>query len=1113
MFDTNIEKKTESSNVNSVGRDSANTDENDGKYVKNKVGFREIKEIEDMCISTTKKDLEFAYTNKEYGHYTGETGKENRRKWQGLVIRCYSYVNNFIFKLGNMDESGNLRDDTLVETRVYPDRLVRIYRVHNGATQISEEIFIPDGLDVLLIRYTTTWSGTAYFYPHFDIRPHYWDKPSREYFYHWNTSTKALIASHADAPGFVALKSSISGNFEETNFALWDGFIQKNYPKDSERGDSGLGESFQPGAIVVSLSNGQSATFVFSVSNTEVDAVSNATYALEHYYDLLAKKRERISKVLELVSEDKGNFSTSDIEFNKAFKWALVSMDSLILNAFGKGIAAGLHWFADYWGRDMFISFPGAVLVTGKYDDAKEILSTACKIQDKNSSSPTYGRIPNRITLGETIYNTADATPWFIREFYEYVRYTGDVEFARDNFDTLKIAISGEKRRMDIYNFSIHGDQETWMDGIRDGAVCSPRGNRGVEIQALWYNALVCAAKIANLIGNRTESEEWMRIAEKLKDNFNSQFWNGDDNSLYDHINANGTKDCEKRPNEIFAVSLPFKDNFEYGLLCEEREFSVVKDVIKYCVVPWGVRSLSNQTKGFFNEYLDKNLCNAYACNGYVYYHPYHDYGTHTGLDHHDWSYHNGDVWHWLSGPVISSMTNYGLEDDAYNLTKTLTHHLLEGLTLGSLCEIMDGDSSGNIYGWDKGAISQAWSLAEYIRVFYQSYLGVMPDLMNGSIVFEPALPEHLGNVTATQYLGEGGKGVLKIKVNKERNNMSLSTNGIKDDLNVTIKARIPCSLKNESIDKLRVKINGENVTFEVKNRVFGRVLEIKSVLSDSKPIQLEIYRVGEEQLNDGIKDNPPVLKENVENTYTIRGGFKNYLDLKDKFYDADGDRMNFSILYTTNLSFYLHEGILEYWADANVTLVGEILINCSSNVSYTHWHVVVYSYANRAPKISYIVPIDGDRYEDGDSVFFMCSVLDPDGDSYSVSWYRYENGRKFAFGDDCSFTKSVGVGKYSLEIVAEDELGAFSYGNTTFEVVSKNAKEDLQSYSQYGYVLVFLVTLVICGIFGCYFILRRLRTRRQKGQQPRSQEGKEGNQGLEVAQAAHGLETKQKRN
>lgn len=1028
--------------------------------------------IDELCINTTKKDLEFAYTNKEYGHYTGETGKENRRKWQGLVIRCTSYVNNFIFKLGNADETGNLRDDALIETAVYPDRLVRTYRVHNGATQITEEIFMPDGLDVLIVRYSTSWSGTAYFYPHFDIRPHYWDKPSHSYSYHWNSSSSAIFASHADSPGCVVLKCGSSATFEETNFGVWDGFISKTYPKDSERGDSGIGEAFQPGALVVSISSNVPVTFAFSVANDETNAISNASYALANADALRSSKRARLTSLLDMVSEDNGNFSTDDAQFNKALKWALVSMDSLIMNAFGKGIAAGLHWFAEYWGRDMFISFPGAVLVTGKYDDAKAILSTACRIQDTNPSSPTYGRIPNRLNLGETVFNTADGTPWFIREFYEYVRYTGDVQFAKDNFATIKTAIAGEKVRMDAFGFSKHGDQDTWMDGIRNGDICSPRGDRAVEIQALWYAALCASSRIAEMLGNVSESAEWAAMAAQLKTSFNSQFWNALDDSLFDHINANNTKDIEKRPNEALAVSVPFEP-----LLSDDRELDVVLDVAKYCVVPWGVRSLSNQTHGFYNEYLDVGLCNAYACNGIVYYHPYHDYGTHDGLDHHDWSYHNGDVWHWLSGPVITSMAKHGMQDDAYNLTSTLTHHLLEGLTLGSLCEIMDGDSSGNIYGWDKGTISQAWSLAEYIRTFYQSYLGITPDLTNNSLVFEPALPNRLGNVTATMRLGNG---TLKAHVSSDGTNMTLSTKGISESnkMNVTVKARIPPSLANVSSAELRVKVNGVNASFELHNRTFGRVAHVTGILYDDSQMNVVIYRNAtseqnqtQNQTNPPAYDRPPVAKFPQGQRYDVRAGMSNFISLNDKFEDPDLDALNFSVLHATNVTFVLHlNGTLEYCMENATT--GELVINCSSNVSFVHWRVIINAQANRPPKLSSVVPLPGDKYDEGKDIIFMCVASDPDGDQVNVSWFALDGAVHTPIGNGTSFSARLAKGTYQVTIVATDRLGATTSASTSFEVISKQTNEhNSASYNAiFGMTIAFVVIVAICACAFYFF-------------------------------------------
>jgi predicted glycogen debranching enzyme len=36
-------------------------------------------------------------------------------------------------------------------------------------------------------------------------------------------------------------------------------------------------------------------------------------------------------------------------------------------------VMAGYHWFGS-WGRDAFVSLPGLLLVTGRYEDAKKVL-------------------------------------------------------------------------------------------------------------------------------------------------------------------------------------------------------------------------------------------------------------------------------------------------------------------------------------------------------------------------------------------------------------------------------------------------------------------------------------------------------------------------------------------------------------------------------------------------------------------------------------------------------------------------------------------------------------------------------------------------------------------
>jgi predicted glycogen debranching enzyme len=59
-------------------------------------------------------------------------------------------------------------------------------------------------------------------------------------------------------------------------------------------------------------------------------------------------------------------------------KWLILAADMFVVDRAstkGKSVIAGYHWFED-WGRDTLISLPGLTLVTGRFDDARKILST-----------------------------------------------------------------------------------------------------------------------------------------------------------------------------------------------------------------------------------------------------------------------------------------------------------------------------------------------------------------------------------------------------------------------------------------------------------------------------------------------------------------------------------------------------------------------------------------------------------------------------------------------------------------------------------------------------------------------------------------------------------------
>ena len=147
--------------------------------------------------------------------------------------------------------------------------------------------------------------------------------------------------------------------------------------------------------------------------------------------------------------------------------WILLAADSFMVenDAGRKAVIAGYHWF-EPWGRDTFISLPGLMLVTGRYSDAKDILQNF--IQYCKS-----GLIPNFISdkSGIPVYNTVDGTLWYVNAVLQYVKYTGDFGFVKDElWEKLQGIVENHQKALCLASAWIddgllmHGPRLTWMD-------------------------------------------------------------------------------------------------------------------------------------------------------------------------------------------------------------------------------------------------------------------------------------------------------------------------------------------------------------------------------------------------------------------------------------------------------------------------------------------------------------------------------------------------------------------------------------------------------------------------------------------------------------------------
>jgi len=359
----------------------------------------------------------------------------------------------------------------------------------------------------------------------------------------------------------------------------------------------------------------------------------------------------------------------------------------------GRSVIAGYPWFGD-WGRDTMISLPGLTLETGRPEIGAQILHTFSHFVDK-------GMLPNRFpdTGEEPEYNTVDATLWYFQAISTYYAYTGDQNLLRELFPVLEDIIAWHIRgtrhqiHVDPSDGLLYagepGTQLTWMDAKYNDWVVTPRIGKPVEVNALWYNALKVMGDFARELGKSSQATEYDSQAENVAHSF-ARFWNPDAGYCYDVLDGPEGHEALLRPNQIFAVSLP------YSPLDAQQQKAVVDACDHSLLTPFGLRSLAPDDPSYIGHYEGNT-------------------------EKRDGAYHQGTVWSWLIGPFVEAhLRVYDKPEQARQFLEPLLHQHLSNYGLGSISEVFDGDAP-HIAG---GCPAQAWGVAELLRAWHLTNQG-----------------------------------------------------------------------------------------------------------------------------------------------------------------------------------------------------------------------------------------------------------------------------------------------------------------------------------------------------------------------------------------------------
>jgi predicted glycogen debranching enzyme len=467
------------------------------------------------------------------------------------------------------------------------------------------------------------------------------------------------------------------------------------YREEAERKESCLDDCYQPGFFEFNVKRSKGENFAIVVVADEMKAEARKILdELGHTFSdierLYKSEMQHRKLFLEKFYKDHGTLSDSDW-----LSWLVMATDMFVVE---QAVIAGYHWF-EVWGRDTFISLPGLMLVTGKFEDARKVF-LSFKEKCKNGLIPNF--LPDG--LDQPVYNSVDASLWYVNAVLQYLKYTGDFKFVRKNlWETIKTIIEEYLEgtifniRADSDGLLFHDAQLTWMDTAINGQPVTPRTGKAVDVQALWYNALKTAALLAEKFGEKNFAEKYTTKAEKAKRSFEDKFWNAEKNYLFDAIDGEA-KDDSLRPNQIIAVALDF-------IMLDNTENEKIVDIVgKELLTPYGLRTLSPNDPRYVGVYVGDRISR-------------------------DKAYHNGTVWPWLLGPFTSAYlkvkgyADYRREYAFRNfLLNLFTDHVYKA-GLGAISEIFDGDSPHT----PRGCIAQGWSVAEPFRAYVEDIMLVRP--------------------------------------------------------------------------------------------------------------------------------------------------------------------------------------------------------------------------------------------------------------------------------------------------------------------------------------------------------------------------------------------------
>jgi predicted glycogen debranching enzyme len=272
----------------------------------------------------------------------------------------------------------------------------------------------------------------------------------------------------------------------------------------------------------------------------------------------------------------------------------------------------GYPWFG-VDARAQFISLPGLTLCIDRDEAFEEVIDSAIPAVDRfMKGEPVTGLLKGMDEPDVLLWIV-----WALGKFAHKYREHCCEKYGQLVSEIVDFILQGKHERLEFTESGLlytNGREipATWMNATAMGAPVVPRTGFIVEINALWYNALMLRLDMCRAKDDAAAVEKLTALTGKVKTAFNETFVNGY-GYLFDYVDGNYLN-WSVRPNMLIALSA------DYSPLDRNTGKSVLDIVTKELLTPKGIRTLSPKSEGYSPYYQGTQYEKDYAAfNGTAY--------------------------------------------------------------------------------------------------------------------------------------------------------------------------------------------------------------------------------------------------------------------------------------------------------------------------------------------------------------------------------------------------------------------------------------------------------------------------------------------------------------